>query len=778
MKKGIVIFAVLTLLISCGPDKYVRLGNEASTIGEWYEASLQYAKAYSKIPVKDKEKRGKVAYMVGDANRKLNYVAKALAGYRNAARYKNTDTLTYFYMAQMECMERDYKNAAKDYEKYLELHPGDKASLVGLQTCATAPELKKENSGYTVHEDKFFNSRYDDYSPVLYNDQLFFSSTRKDALGKDVSGVTGMKSGDIFFTKKDEKGKWKKVESLPTAVNTLYDEGSCAFSPDGRTMYFTRCRWDATFPRLAEIYSSTRSDAAWSVAQICPVSRDTLTSFAHPAVSPDGKYLYFVSNMPGGQGGLDIWRSEMTSHGFGAMENLGPDVNTPGNEMFPTFRPNGDLYYSSNGKVGMGGLDLYCAVEDTASHKWNVKHLPSPMNSNGDDFGMTFEGVHNRGYFSSNRSNLRGWDKIYTFECPEVIQSIKGWVYEQDGYELPKALVYMVGDDGTNKKLGVGLDGSFETIINPNVHYLFLATCEGYMNINHAVFVKPVTVSHEDTLQFPLPSAQIPVLVHNVFYDFNKAIITPASIPALNALVNLLKQNPSIAIELSSHCDYRGSQEYNLKLSQRRAEAVVKYLTSHGISEQRVVAKGYGKLKPKVITGKFAEKYPFLHLGDSLTQKFIRKLSRVKQDTCNALNRRTEFSVLKTTYGLLDKEGKLNVENMKAQEAEKKKEAAEKTLKVPAKADEKVKNATNKSKTAAEKSNKPTKANGAAVKKAALKTDTVATKISSAVAQKADAKVSSQDSLAQVREAKRKAIMAKVAAEKAKVEAAKKTPPK
>lgn len=656
----------VTLLLSAcgGPDQLIKKGNEASAIGEWYSAANYYGKAYAKIPATEKDKRGALAFKVGESNRKYNYVVKALMGYRNAARYNFTDTTTFFQLAEMERMSRDYKQANKDYETYLEQVPGDKLTLNGIRSCAVAPEMKNQGSAYTVKEDKVFNSRYDDYCPCLVDGQFFVSSTRHESNGDDISGITGMKNGDIFFAAKDEKGKWKKLEGLPESVNTQYDEGACCFSPDGKTMYFTRCRWDANYPRFAEIYSSTRSDATWSAAQQCVLSHDTLSVYAHPAVSPDGQFLYFVSDMPGGQGGLDIWRSEITANGFGMIENLGPEVNSPGNEMFPTFRPNGDLYFSSNGRVGMGGLDIYCAKLDTAQKRWNVTALPSPVNSNGDDFGMTFDGIHNRGYFCSNRANRRGWDKVYSFECPEVIQSVKGWVYEQDGYELPKAQVYMVGDDGRNEKLSVKLDGSFEVEVKPNVNYLFLAVCEGYMNYTNSYRTVPVTESREDTLQFPLPSSKIPVLVHNVFYDFNKATITPSSIPALNGLVNLLKQNPSIAIELSAHCDYRGSQEYNLKLSQHRADAVVNYLTSHGIDKRRVLAKGYGKAKPKVITGKFAEWYPFLKKGEVLSEEFIKKLSKSKQDTCNALNRRTEFTVEKTTFGLLDKQGKLRSDKL------------------------------------------------------------------------------------------------------------------
>lgn len=490
-------------------------------------------------------------------------------------------------------------------------------------------------------------------------------------MGDDISGITGMKNGDIFVVSKDEKGKWKKPTPLAGGVNTKYDDGAPAFSPKGNTLYFTRCRWDNNYPRLAEIYRSTRSDASWSEAEKCVLSQDTLLTYAHPAVSPDEKYLYFISDMPGGQGGLDIWRTEILGKDFGLITNLGPDINTPGDEMFPTFRPNGDLYFSSNGRVGMGGLDIYKATPDSTASHWKVTHLPSPVNSHGDDFSMTFDGIHNRGYFSSNRNNRRGWDRLFTFECPEVVLSVKGWVYEQDGYELPEAVVYMVGDDGTNEKLNLQLDGSFNIEVKAGVRYLFMATCEGYMNVNRMLRMGSYMVSHEDTLQFPLPSVKVPVLVHNVFYEFNKARITPESVPALEGLVNLLKQNPSIAIELSSHCDYRGSQEYNLKLSQQRAEAVVNFLTSHGIPKERVIAKGYGKLKPKVITAKFAEKYPFLKAGTELTEEFIKTLSQSQQDTCNALNRRTEFTVTKTTFGLIGKDGKLDMEQLQKQQQEK-----------------------------------------------------------------------------------------------------------
>ena len=404
--------------------------------------------------------------------------------------------------------------------------------------------------------------------------------------------------------------------------------------------------------------TSSRSDAAWGKPQVLELSKDTLSSFAHPAISPDGRWLYFVSDMPGGQGGLDIWRVRLTSAGLGGVENVGTPINTPGDEMFPTFRPNGDLYFSSNGHPGLGGLDIFIAKVGN-DRRWHMEHPGYPLNSSGDDFGMTFEGPHNRGYFSSNRGDGRGWDHIYSFEKPEIIQTVKGWVYEQDGYELPAAQVYMVGDDGTNLKLSVKGDGSFEQVLTPGVNYILMATCQGFLNHKEELHVVPTQESEEHVLQFPLASISVPVMIDNIFYDFDKATLRPESTAALDDLVKLLEQNPNVTIELSAHCDYKGSAAYNQRLSQRRAESVVDYLISHGISSDRLTPVGYGKEKPKTIRKKLAERFDWLKEGDVLTEEFITKLDEEKQELCNQLNRRTEFIVLRTTYGMFDQDGNL-----------------------------------------------------------------------------------------------------------------------
>ena len=677
---------MLILAAACStPEKHHKKGDMFFALGEYFDAAAEYKTAYSTTPRADKEARGARAFLMGECYRRINSISKAEGAYRNAVRYNYVDTTTYFWLAETQRMQGNYKDARKNYELYLNLKPDDRRTKTGLESCTLGPKMKAEGSNYTVHAAPLFTSRRADYCPVLFGekfDQLVFTSTRPQATGDDDSGITGMKNGDFFYTSKDDKGKWKPVEALQGSVNSAFDEGAAAISPDGQTMYFTYCSTDPEYPRYAEIYSSTRSDATWSKPQKVEISSDTLSSYAHPAVSPDGKWLYFVSDMPGGIGGLDIWRTQIDSHGMGVPENLGEPVNTPGDEEFPTFRFNGDLYFSSNGHPGMGGLDIYCAHHDTVNNKWRVEILPSPVNSSGDDFGMTFEGVYNRGFFSSNRKNGRGWDHIFSFERPEVVQTVTGWVYEQDGYELPQSTVYMIGNDGTNLKFGVRSDGSFEQVIKPGVKYVLLATCDGFLNYKQEVTVDSSDVSTCDTVYFPLPSVNSPVLVRNVFYEFNSAKLTDDSRQALDKLAQLLNDNANITIELSSHCDYRGNELYNRKLSQQRAESVVEYLTEHGIDSARLTAVGYGKLRPKVATKRLATSYKFLHEGDTLTEAFIKKLKESEQDTCNALNRRTEFRVLKTTYGLFDDKGNIDSKALLGNNKDGKKAKAEPVVKV------------------------------------------------------------------------------------------------
>lgn len=673
------IYIVLTLAVSilsvgCGADKNLKKAEKYLALGEYYDAANQYKQAYRKTPAKERDARGKIALKMARCYDKVNQHTAAIAAYRNAIRYKQAMIPDRLQYARLLLKNAEYKNAVEEFKMVLDSLPNDELARNGLISAQKAPTWKQEGSRYTVKKMDIFNSRRADYSPMLLGDQfeyLYFTSTRNEAQGDELSGITGTKPGDIFFSQKDDKGKWSRPEVVNGGVNTDYDEGACAFTPDGKTMYLTQCATDPSYPRYAQIMKSSRSDAAWGKASEVKFSNDTLSSYAHPAISPDNEWLYFCSDMPGGKGGLDIWRIRLTSNGFGGVENIGEPVNTAGDEMFPAFRPNGDLYFSSNGHPGMGGLDIFIAKVDPNTNKYVLEHPGYPLNSQADDFGMTFEGPYNRGYFCSNRGNGRGWDHIFSFENPEIVQAIKGWVYEIDGYELPAAQVHLVGDDGTNTKLSVLSDGSFTYVVTPGVKYVMLATCKGYLNHKEELKVEKSDESEEYVLQFPLASITAPVLIDNIFYDFDKATLRPESTQALDELVVLLNENPNVTIELSAHCDYKGSAAYNKGLAQRRAESVVNYLIEHGIAQDRLSPVGYGKEKPKTIRKKNVAKYPWLKEGDVLSEEYIKKLDEEKQEICNQLNRRTEFIVLRTTYGMFDEKGNLkNVPKPKTQEKE------------------------------------------------------------------------------------------------------------
>ena len=661
---------VLSLLLvfvlsSCGADKNLKRGEKYLALGEYYDAANEFKTAYQKTPSKERDKRGQRARKMAYCYDRSLQTAKAIAAYRNAIRYNQATSDDLLAYAMLLLKNGNYKEAEAAFTQVLDSMPGNVLARNGLLSARQAPAIKNEGSRYTVKKMDIFNSRRAEYCPMLLgdeSDQLYFTSSRNEAQGDELSGITGTKPADIFLSEKDDKGHWSRPEPVVGGLNTDYDEGACAFSTDGRTMYLTQCSTDPSYPRYAKIMTASRSDASWGKASELKLSNDTLSSFAHPAVSPDGEWLYFTSDMPGGKGGLDIWRVRLTAAGVGGVENLGEPVNTPGDEAFPAFRPNGDFYFSSNGHQGLGGYDIFIARVGN-DHKYHLEHPGYPLNSQGDDFGITFEGPYNRGFFSSNRNDGRGWDHIYSFNNPEIVNTIKGYVYEMDGYELTAAEVHIVADDGTNETVGVRSDGSFTKVVTPGVSYLVMATCQGYLNHMEELTIAATDESHEDVLQFPLAPISMPVLIDNIFYEFDRAELTKDSEKALDELVTLLNQNPHVTIELSAHCDYKGSAEYNKRLSQRRAESVVNYLVEHGIEAERLTPVGYGKDRPKKVRAKLAKKYSWLKEGDELTEDFIKAIdNEERQEICNSINRRTEFTVLRTTYGMFDENGKLKIQ--------------------------------------------------------------------------------------------------------------------
>ena len=625
-------------------------------LGEYYDAAAIYRKVYTKTPAKNRTQRGLVAFNMGECYRLINNPARAASSYRNAVRYKYPDSSAVFYLAQMLHKCGQYSEAIKQYQVFLDSFPDHALSKMGIEGCRMAPIWKGNPSSYRVQRMELFNSRRGEFCPMFLgpdNDLLYFTSCRESAIGDKKSPITGFKNNDFFMVKKDENGKWLQPESIDDGVNTEFDEGVGSFTPDGNTMYYTYCGKDNSVAKTAEIRSSARSGAKWGQGQRIEITKDTFSVFAHPAVSPMGDYLYFVSDMPGGFGGKDIWRAAIIgTNDFGYVENLGPEINTAGDEMFPYVHSNGNLYFSSNGWAGMGGLDIFIAEMDSTTGSWRIENMGYPINSAGDDFGITFGTGGDFGYFSSNRNDGRGADHIYAFERPTYSVILEGFVSDNDDEPIADATVRLVGKDGSIEKFVSRKDGSYRATLKRGTEYVMMASARGYLNKMKRLKTRDEDADQLYYADFFLPSITKPVLIENIFYDFDKATLRPESEAALDEVVEMLNDNPNVTIELSSHTDRKGSDEYNDGLSQRRAQSVVDYVCGKGITPDRLSPVGYGEKSPKVINKKMAEKYPFLKEGDVLTEEFILSLSPEEQEIADQINRRTEFKVLRTNYRL------------------------------------------------------------------------------------------------------------------------------
>lgn len=658
MKKAVYIIVCLLLTAVAAGCRTPKL-SEADALfqrGEYYDASVTYKKVYNKLRKKEERpQRGEVAFKMGRCYRLLNMSARASAAFQNALRYEYPDSTTHFMLAQALHADGKYAAALRSYDKYLEFCPDDSLAINCAEGCRTAQEIRARGSRYVVKQAKLFNSRRADFCPMYLGadcDQIYYTSTTEKATGDKKSEITGMKNADVFFSKKNEKGEWERPEPVEGELNTEFDEGIVAFSPDAQTMYLTKARRELNAPTSVEIYTSTRSDAKWSAPVKFEITADTLSTFGHPAVSPDGEYLYFVSDMPGGYGGKDIWRISLKER-QGSLVNLGPDINTEGNDDFPYVRSDGSLYFSSDGHPGMGGLDIFraTAIGDPADLRWKVENMGFPINSAGDDFGITF-GKGEDGFFSSNRGDARGYDHIYSFEYDPVRITIEGLVMDKDEEPVKNAIIRIVGNDGSNQKEVARDDGSFSFALQRGVKYVMLAGAKGYLNQKQEFASDSTMEDANYWVEFILPSISKPSVVENIFYDYDKADLRPESKTALNELIAVLHDNPNVTIEMASHTDRWGSDAYNINLSERRAKSVVDYLVENGISRDRLQPHGYGKSRPKTVTKRIARLYPQFKEGDILTEEFIKTLSEEDQQAADQINRRTEFSVLSLTYNM------------------------------------------------------------------------------------------------------------------------------
>ena len=648
-----ILFILLVILLSsCSARKYLKSAATTYEIGEYYSSIEKYRKAYRSPKLRNE--KADIAFRIAESYYRISDFAKAGVWYKNAIKQKNSDLLCMLHYADCLKGTQKYEEAIIWYQTYLGVKPDDQYAKNGVEACKVAKNWLDKPSRYMVTVVKELNSKDNDYCPAFVSgrdNEVIFTSTRETTTGRKKSNITGTRYADLFTSKFEiQKQKWGKPKLLEEnqLINTANDEGAATLSEKGDLMIFTRCRYDKSKDLGSELLAAKQSRGDWSEPVKLELVGDSLIA-AHPSLSADGTTLYFVSDRLGGYGGKDIWMSKGKGTTFEKPVNLGPEINTPGDEMFPYIRENGDLYFSSNYLPGLGGLDIFKAVKDEKG-KWKVENMKAPINSPGDDFGMTFsKGDIDKGLFSSNRKGSKS-DDIYSFYLPPKIFNASGEVFNKEtDQKIDGAMVRIIGTDGTNLKVRAN-GGRFQYKLKPETEYVFAAFKDGYLNDKVRTSTIGLDNSKDFKFIFKLSPTDQPVKVNNINYAFGSYEITEESKAALDTVVELLVLNPTIKIELMAHTDYVGSDQFNSELSQKRAQSVVDFLISKGINPQRLVAKGYGETWPKKVTREIAKQYAWLKRGDELTEAFILKLTPEQQEIAKAINRRTEFRVLSNDF--------------------------------------------------------------------------------------------------------------------------------
>ncbi|MEA1875683.1 MAG: OmpA family protein [Bacteroidota bacterium] len=633
----------------------VALADKTFEIGEYFQAIEKYKKAYSKE--KDKLRKTEITYKIAHCYRLTNEVKKARAQYKRVIMRKYPDPKVYFYYAEMLKKNGDIEDAKEAYENYLKEIPDDLLALNALHGCDSVLTWTANPTRYQIANIRDFNSRENDFSPFYISDdyrEVFFTSSREGAEGNKVHGATGENFSDIFFTRLDNKKKWSVPVPLEKSISSMYDDGTPWVSPDGNSLYFTRCRFDKVEELGCQIMMSKKANNKWEEPMAIPLANDSVV-IAHPSLTEDELTMFFVANLYGGYGGKDIWKVSRESAGgtWGDPDNMGEDINTAGNEMFPFVKSDSLFYFSSNGHIGMGGLDIFKAsLNDTGV--WEVENMRYPINSEADDFGIVFQKADEQGYFTSSRKEgARGGDDIYSFLLPRKRFSIAGLVLnEKDEMPLDSANVRLIGSEGTNLEYTTDSTGRFSFNLKPETDYILVSIKRKFLNGK----VRETTVGIPDSRDFEvsllMAPIEKPIELPNILYDLAQWDLRPESMVALDGLVETLEDNPNITIELMSHTDVRPFRTMsNLVLSQNRAQSVVDYLINNGIDPDRLKARGYGPEIPRVTDESTTEQYGFVVAGDTLNKEFIEALINTdQQEIAHQLNRRTEFRVLSTDF--------------------------------------------------------------------------------------------------------------------------------
>jgi outer membrane protein OmpA-like peptidoglycan-associated protein/tetratricopeptide (TPR) repeat protein len=609
MKRYIFILAIgilLQVLLSCQPiykaqkqmDKYNYAGaivtlKKAADKGKTHNAALPF---------------------LAECYRFQHDILNAKTTYALAVAVPGAKPDCFYYYAQALQATGNYTKAKEMYLKYTQLNPSDPKGLLFAAHCdSVLGPWKGKKPAYEVKLANIINTTESDFGPAFYDGKLIFASDFINNAGEGKKyGWTG--HGYLNLMKSEPQvagdfwGEMEKTSEFESKFNQPYHDGPASFSPDGNTIYFTRSYFGTAKregnykTNLLKIYYATKTDGNWG--EIMPFflnSKDF--SVGHPSLSADGKTLYFVSDMPGGLGGTDIWMCKREGEKWGLQSNLGKTVNTSENEMFPSMRSDGTLYFASNGHAGFGALDIFKTKNENGT--WTTpENLYTPINSSFDDFAITFTPGDKNGFFSSNRPEGIGSDDIYAFRVPiPVLPAFISGLVKDKTTMLPMAgaTVFLYDPStGNVKVLKTNADGMYKAVVVKPSGYIVKAMMPNYIADCSPFALNEIIPGTASSAPRDLLLEKLTInktfTIENIYYDFDKYNIRDDAKTELDKLVQIMNENP-VNVELGSHTDSRGSAAYNDKLSQKRAESAVKYIVSSNIDKTRIIARGYGEQK-------------------------------------------------------------------------------------------------------------------------------------------------------------------------------------
>lgn len=670
MKKvagAILVFSFFLSFSATAQNKFTKAADESFADQQYMLALTKYQKAFSKLK-KNKAEKERVSFRMAECYRMMNNPKKAEIGYKRllTGKYIKQEPRIYLYYADALKANGKYDEAIAQYKAYQEIVPDDKRADVRIEGCNLAKEWLKNPGKYAVQLEKKINSKDDDFAPA-YADKTFssvlFTSDRDASFGKEIDSWTGLEFSDLFLSRKDRKGDWNTPVPADQAemLNTKSNDGVAQFNNRFTTLYFTRCYTEQKKKNGCGIYKISRTGTmAWGEAERIELGGDSTTVMGHQTVTSDENTIYFSAELPGGYGGKDIYmatrKSKSKGGSYSKPENLGPDINTAGDEMFPFIRNDSILYFASNGLPGMGGLDIFRTIRQNG--KWSTpENLKYPLNTHADDFGMVFNTeAFEEGYFSSNRPGGKGRDDIYSFVIPPLLFTLEGNVTDDLTLQpVQGAKVRITGTNGKTLEDNTDERGHYgfnKNQISPNTTYEILVIRKDYFNEKGKETTVGLEKSKDLVRNFVLrPIPKKPVVLPDILYDLAKWDLKPQFKDSLQGLIETLDANETIVIELASHTDSRDTEERNDVLSQKRAQSVVDYLVSRGIDPDRLVAKGYGERVPRILTKDMTKDGYFFKAGTTLTDSVISLLPNTQaKEAAHALNRRTEFSILRNDY--------------------------------------------------------------------------------------------------------------------------------